>query len=202
LLEADAEGLDAAVGVGVASVAGARGHGRGAEPALNSFVGGWVAEIAVMDEAGRRRGTGKCVAQRGGDQIDRHVFAAMMSDATAGERIQGEGQIKPAFAGGDVGKITLPDLAGPIGCRHAIEPVRSRLFRVPAIGGLGAEAALLPGAQAGFAHEAIDSVVAAGKAALAQIAQEPRRTISLARSGKALGEYLAQLGILLPARPP
>ena len=122
-----------------------------------------------------------------GSQLDAQVGPAMMSHATARAAIEGEGQKEPAFAGFDVGEVTLPDHARPLGSGHFGQPVFGHWIVVAAVGCLGPKAALLLGPQTLLAHEPRDAGLAAALSGLAQIGADAQRPVGLAAAHEARG---------------
>ena len=82
-----------------------------------------AAAIAVVNEAVELAAARDGLIEGIQGQCGRQVFPTVVGDAAARTGIQSEGQIKPALAGGDAGKITLPDLAGAIRGRHLGQPM-------------------------------------------------------------------------------
>ena len=156
------------------------------------------AAIAVVNEAGDRTLAGGGAAEGGQGQLGTHVFAAVMGQAAPGAGIERESQIEPALPRLEVGEVALPDHPRPIRCGHFGEPVLGDPVTMAAVGGAGPEAALLPGSQARFAHEAVDPVLAAAMPGLAQIEPHPRAAVG----APALLESPAQQGPQLGVSPP
>src|SRR5882724_2559082 len=197
---------DKALGQGVVIRIARAAHAAGDAPGggeLREAIGGVLhAAIAMVKQARRRRLARHGEGEGGGGQLGAHVLAAVVGHAAARATIQSEGQIEPAFAGFDVGKVALPHHARTLGRGHFGEPVFGDLVRVTAVGGLGPPAALLRGPQALLAHEAPDAVLAAALAEFAQIGAHPPRPVSLAAAREARGDERAQDGIALAAGPP
>jgi len=173
------------------------------ESQLETEGGGGVlaAAVAVMDEASRDGVALPSSSEGGGDQGRGEIIAAVMSDDLSAAGIEGEGEVEPAFLGLEVSNIALPDLPRSIWRGDFGQPVLRNGMSVTTIGCLRPEAALLPGANALFAHESSDPVLAAANAAIAQILPQAWTAVAAATLLKALAQDGPQPGVLLAARP-
>ncbi len=73
---------------------------------------------------------------------------------------------------------------------------------VPAFGGAGPEAPLLPGPQAAFPHQPGDAILAAALAAVLKIEPHPQTAVGVPALLEALPDQRAQLFVVLPTRAP
>ena len=124
------------------------------------------AAIAMVEQAGRWRPALDGEGEGRGGEFRSHVGTAVVGDAAAGAGVEGEGEKEPAFAGFEVGKVALPDEAGPIRRGDFSRPVFGDGMSVAAVGGAGPEAPLLPRPQATLPHEPGDAIFAAALAAV------------------------------------
>ena len=143
------------------------------------------AAVAVMEQAGGWRLASESSGEGGCDQFGAHVGPAMVGDATTAASVDGEGEIKPAFGGLDVGKIALPDHAGTMRCGHFAQPVFCDGMRMTAVCGAWAEAALLASMQSLGAHESGDAVFSTAFSRGVQIDQDAWAAIGATALSKA-----------------
>ena len=200
-LESGDEALGESVVIGVTRAAHA--WGDVVESQLETEGGGGVlaAAVAVMDEASRDGVALPSSSEGGGDQGRREIIAAVMSDDLSAAGIEGEGEVELAFLSLDVSNVALPDLAWSIWRWDFGQPVLRNRVRMATIGCLRPEAALLLRADALFAHESRDPVLAAANTTIAQIIAQAWTAIAAATLLEALAQDGPQLGVLLAARP-
>ena len=67
-----------------------------------------AATIRVMDQPGGRTAHGKGFAQGGKSQIAVQPVAGGPADDPAGEQVDDDGKVQPAFAGPDIGDVGAP----------------------------------------------------------------------------------------------
>ena len=200
-LESGYEALGEGVVIGVTRAAHA--WGDVVESQLETEGGGGVlaTAIAVMDEAGPDGVALPSSSEGGGDQGRGKIIAAVMSDDLSAAGIEGEGEVEPAFLSLDVSNVALPDLAWSIWRWDFGQPVRRNRMTMATIGCLRPEAALLPGANALFAHASSDPVLAAANTTIAQIVAQAWTAVVAETLLEALAQDGPQPGVLLAARP-
>ena len=104
-----------------------------------------------MDQSGCRTAHGKGFAQSRKSQVAVKPVAGGPADDPAGEQVDDDGEVQPAFAGPDAGDVDAPFLVGPR-CREAlIEQVRGYRLGVVAVGG-ALEPPLLPSPEPVLPH--------------------------------------------------
>jgi hypothetical protein len=79
----------------------------------------------------------------GGRELNKEIFATVMSDDPARAGIKSEGQVKPSLSGFDVGDVALPELARPIWRRYLGKPVLCDPVIVSTVGNRRPETAFL-----------------------------------------------------------
>ena len=106
------------------------------------------------------------------------ILARGPADYLARTSVQFNGQIKPAFSGGDVSDIGHPDLVRPIRGWDFCQPVATQWQIVFALRGWRTKAAFLPGAQATLTHQSGYTVFSAAYSLCSQGDAESRAAIS------------------------
>src|SRR5277367_4384158 len=109
-----------------------------------------AATVRVMDQPGCRAHDKGC-PQGGESQVAMQPVAGRPADDPAGEQVNDDGEVQPAFAGPNVGDVGAPFLVRP-GCHEVlIEQVRSDRPGVMAVR-CPPEPPFLPSPEAVFAH--------------------------------------------------
>jgi len=106
------------------------------------------------------------------------------ADDFAAVKVKDGGQIKPAFAGLDVGDVHDPDLIGRGDFRGLRQVIRRDGVIVVAVSSLDAVAPLLATAQTRAAHEPGDAITAMMAALLTEGLLDARTAIRLPTAGK------------------
>jgi len=94
-----------------------------------------AATIGVMDQPGCRTAHGKGFAQGGESQVAVQPVACCPADDPAGEQVDDDGEVQPAFAGPDIGDVGAPLLVRPPRREVLIEQVRGDRPGVAAVRG-------------------------------------------------------------------
>ena len=110
-----------------------------AQAPLESLGGILATTVAMVDQSRQRALAGSGQIEGGGRQLNKEIFATVMSDDPTRAAVKGEGQVKPTLSGFDVGDIALPDAARSIWRRHLGKPVFRNLVFVSTISRTGPE---------------------------------------------------------------
>jgi len=134
----------------------------GAEPA-ELGAGVLAAPVAVEEGSGGARLLDGGFGHGGAYEPGLHVFTELPAEETAAEHVEYDGEVEPAFAGGDVGDVAGVDLAGS-GRFYVFEEVGGCSGCAVLLCGGGAEGAAGGSADSLLAHDPGDAVFAAADA--------------------------------------
>ena len=140
--------------------------------------GVWAAAIGVDEGVGRDDAGVQGAAQGTGDDLGVEGVGELPAEDGAAVEIEDDGQVEPAFVGGDVG-----DVADEVGARRGGrlglgEQVGRRMGGVIGARCFWSEGLSGPCAQAARAHEAGDAIFRAGKAAALEFASHPGASVA------------------------
>ena len=130
-----------------------------------------------MDQAWRRPLALDGHAQRVQRNLGVQGLAHGPTDDLARVHVQDRGQVQPAFAGGDVGEVSEPDLVGRRGGEVTGEPVWGDRIAMTAVRGPGPAGQRRQPAKAGAAHQPLDPRTADPAAVASQHSVDARRAI-------------------------
>jgi hypothetical protein len=135
-----------------------------AELSAVSGAGVLATAIRVMEEAWRRLTMREGHLEGAGDEAGFEVILHGPTDDFTAKEIHDTGQVKEAFAGGQIGDVTDPNLIDGRRRRALGEPVGRDGVIVVTVGGTHAERPSAPRGQALLAHQSFDAFMIAGVA--------------------------------------
>jgi hypothetical protein len=91
----------------------------------------------MVDQSRRRALAGSGQIEGRSRQLNKEIFATLVSDDPARTGVKSEGQVKPSLSGFDIGDVALPDAARSIWRRHLGQPVFRDLVIVTTFGSAG-----------------------------------------------------------------